>query len=355
MTPSEREEMEACIKRASEILYNNTDTDSLSTLADIEIAVRNQVLEHVSPKIAPFFIAKKTHTQRGKTRTIKSCIGKLKITKKQADALGIEPLTRHSPLLSRCCLLLSANESYHNAETDLYLLTGLKVGHSTQHRLVNQIELLPPELKQGLSEVSVDGGKIRLRTEAKGKPGVWQEYKTARLQGIYYGAFFQDNLSLTDWINSQKLTSPFYCLGDGHDGIWNIFAEIGEHQNRIEILDWYHLMENLHKIETNKSTLEQLKAYLWKGQISEARKLLKLVKPVGGTNFLCYLKKHQKRLINYHSFQREQICSIGSGAVESAVKQISYRVKLTGAQWRPENVANILQLRCAYLNGQLAI
>ena len=65
--------------------------------------------------------------------------------------MGIEPLTRHSPLLEKCCLLLSANESYHNAETDLYLLTGLQVGHSTQQRKVNQIELPPPELKQGLS------------------------------------------------------------------------------------------------------------------------------------------------------------------------------------------------------------
>ncbi len=40
--------------------------------------------------------------------------------------------------------------------------------------------------------------------------------------------------------------------------------------------------------------------------------------------------------------------SIGSGAVESTVKQIAHRVKLTGAQWKQENVAHILQLRCAY-------
>ncbi len=32
--------------------------------------------------------------------------------------------------------------------------------------------------------------------------------------------------------------------GDGHDGIWNLFREIGEKQERIEILDWYHLIEN---------------------------------------------------------------------------------------------------------------
>ncbi|EGJ32198.1 hypothetical protein LYNGBM3L_27500 [Moorena producens 3L] len=140
-------------------------------------------------------IGKKTQIQRGKTRTIKSCLGKLKITKKQADALGIQPYTRHSPLLEKCCLLLSANESYQDAEQDLYLLTGLQVGHSTHHwpkatlreRKVNQIELTLPDLKQGLSEVSVDGGKIRLRTETLGEPSSWKEYKTARLQAMQRG------------------------------------------------------------------------------------------------------------------------------------------------------------------------
>ncbi len=58
-------------------------------------------------------------------------MGNLTITEKQASRLGIEPYTRHSPLLEKCCLLLSANESYQNAEQDILLLMGLKVGHST--------------------------------------------------------------------------------------------------------------------------------------------------------------------------------------------------------------------------------
>ncbi|AUB35144.1 hypothetical protein COO91_01009 [Nostoc flagelliforme CCNUN1] len=41
--------------------------------------------------------------------------------------------------------------------------------------------------------------------------------------------------------------------------------------------------------------------------------------------------------------------------MESAIKQIGLRLKLSGAQWNPVNVPSILQLRCAYLNGQLAI
>ncbi len=42
-------------------------------------------------------------------------------------------------------------------------LTGVKVSHSTQARLVNRQELPLPQAKQAVSEVSVDGGKVRLR------------------------------------------------------------------------------------------------------------------------------------------------------------------------------------------------
>ena len=52
MTPLERLELEACINKASEILYKNADPDSLETLEDIETAVREHVLENVSPQIA---------------------------------------------------------------------------------------------------------------------------------------------------------------------------------------------------------------------------------------------------------------------------------------------------------------
>ena len=175
------------------------------------------------------------------------------------------------------------------------------------------------------------------------------------MQGIYYGAFFQDNQGLIDWINSQKLTNPLYCVGDGHSGIWNIIAEIGDEKERIEILDWYHLTENLYKIEGKRHLFEQVKAYLWMGQVSDAINYLLSQDIVEGYQFINYLKKHLIRLINYHYYSWQKIASIGSGAVESAVKQIAHRVKITGAQWKAETVNNILQLRCAYLNGQLAI
>ncbi|HLP89372.1 MAG TPA: hypothetical protein VK184_12370 [Nostocaceae cyanobacterium] len=45
-------------------------------------------------------------------------------------------------------------------------------------------------------------------------------------------------------------------------------------------------------------------------------------------NFRAYLEKHRSRIVNYSYYQSEQICSIGSGAVESAVKQIGARIQL---------------------------
>jgi len=49
-------------------------------------------------------------------------------------------------------------------------------------------------------------------------------------------------------------------------------------------------------------------------------------------NFCLYLEKHRHRMINYDYYQAEGICSMGSGAVESAIKQIDRRVQISGAR-----------------------
>ena len=59
MTPSERKDLETCLNRVSEILYNNSNGDNLESLEAIETTVRAQVLEHVSPQIALFLSEKR--------------------------------------------------------------------------------------------------------------------------------------------------------------------------------------------------------------------------------------------------------------------------------------------------------
>jgi len=67
-------------------------------------------------------------------------------------------------------------------------------------------------------------------------------------------------------------------------------------------------------------------------------------------NFRNYLEHHQGRIPDYSLYQLLGI-PIGSGAVESLIKRINQRVKITGAQWKSENVSQILKLRCTYLNS----
>jgi predicted nucleic acid-binding Zn ribbon protein len=71
------------------------------------------------------------------------------------------------------------------------------------------------------------------------------------------------------------------------------------------------------------------KSLLWQGQVEAARALFTDCKGKQAQNFCEYLDKHRHCIINYQYYQAEQICSIGSGAVESTVKQIDRRTKIS--------------------------
>jgi hypothetical protein len=120
----------------------------------------------------------------------------LSLSEKQAQILNVKAYTRWSPYLEKCCLLLSANESYERAAEDMQVLTGVRVSHSTQQRLVHRQTFELPQAEQAVDEMSVDGG-IRLRTP-KGQPGEWRDYIGVNLHQCCVGAFFQDNASLNN-------------------------------------------------------------------------------------------------------------------------------------------------------------
>ena len=229
----------------------------------------------------------------------------------------------------------------------------MRVGHSTQQRLVGRQSFECAEAKQGVSEVSIDGGKVRLRDLVE-SDSPWRDYKAVRVQGIYYNAFFQDNESLIDYLSAQRLLSPLVCLGDGHAGVWNLFAQLTTVETRWEILDWYHLKENLYKVGGSLKRLAAAETLLWQGEVESAKALFADCRRKQARNFEAYLSNHRSRIVNYGFYQAEQLCSIGSGAVESAVKQIGRRLQISGARWNTASVNPMLSLRCAYLNGQLA-
>jgi hypothetical protein len=295
-----------------------------------------------------------TGTTAGRKRLIKTCVGELTISEKQAKILKVKPRNKLSPQIEKSCLLLSANVSYENAARDLRELTGIKVGHSTQQRLVHRTQWTVKSALGTIVALSIDGGKARIRTPEKG-PNGWLDYKAITLHDSMCGAWFQENDELLKYANSQPLAKPVSCIGDGHPGIWNIMEEIRDPEGRREVLDWYHLMENLHKIGGSFQRPNQVRALLWQGNVAEAKNAFSdwVNPPKEVENFLEYLEKHKKRIPNYQLDQEQGLC-IGSGAVESTIKRIGARIKISGAQWNMKNLSNVLKQRCAYLNGYVA-
>jgi hypothetical protein len=78
---------------------------------------------------------------------MKSIVGSLDLTDNQAKYFGLKAYSQFSPLMEKCCLLISANESYQMAEKDLEKFTGIKISHSTLLILVKRQEFeLPTSL-----------------------------------------------------------------------------------------------------------------------------------------------------------------------------------------------------------------
>ena len=97
------------------------------------------------------------------------------------------------------------------------------------------------------------------------------------------------------------------------------------------------LVENLGKVGGSQRRLDAVEARLWQGDIDGAVRLFDDWQHERVDRFIAYLAKHRQRIVNYSYYQAEGI-SIGSGEIESAIKQIGRRVKISGAQWNQSNV-----------------
>ena len=164
-------------------------------------------------------------------------------------------------------------------------------------------------------------------------------------------AWFQKNEELVSWVNQQTFDSILNCVGDGHPGVWNLMNQFNPEGKTRQILDWFHLVENLHKVGGSLKRIAHGKELLWQGKVDATLALFSSLKKTQAQNFCTYLNNHRHRIVNYDYYQSENICAIASGAVESTVKQIDRRLKISGAQWKIDNVPQVLKHRCAYLDN----
>jgi hypothetical protein len=283
-------------------------------------------------------------------------LGQLKVTSEQAARLEVAAGAQISPYLEACCLRASATVSYARAEKDIAGYTGVQVSAKTQQRLVQRQpwEKLEAEKPETIFELSIDGGNVKLNTGAKDEPD-WRQYKAVRIntQGESR-AWFQDNEALVETLGTRAMAEVVVCLGDGHNGIWNLHeAIVPKLHQRFEILDWCHLKENLYHLSSQEVDREGVESDLWKGNVQAALSKLAVCDSEAAEQFQNYLLKHQHRIPNYDYYSAEDLCSVGSGAVESLVKEIDQRLQIVGSRWKPTHVPKVLAQRCAYLNEEL--
>ncbi|MEG4964578.1 MULTISPECIES: hypothetical protein [unclassified Microcoleus] len=220
MTPEESKILQEHLQAAAAILLKNTPKEQLKDFASIELAVRDHVLKEVAPEMGNFFVSATAKQEQGDKEGFKPVWEYGKSVRNFRQKLGLKKRTRLSRQLEASCLLLSANVSYANAARDLKQLTGIYIDHSTQQRLVHRQEFVEVIAEQTVTDLSIDGGKARLRTD-QGKASEWRDYKAVTLHKQAHAALFLENQARLDWVNRQPLSETITCLGDGHPGVWN--------------------------------------------------------------------------------------------------------------------------------------
>jgi hypothetical protein len=66
MTPEEKQELDQHVQAIAKLLYKDADKSRMTTLGGIEVVIREQLQEHVSPQVGVFLsralVAQRTDT-----------------------------------------------------------------------------------------------------------------------------------------------------------------------------------------------------------------------------------------------------------------------------------------------------
>lgn len=150
-------------------------------------------------------------------------------------------------------------------------------------------------------------------------------------------------------------------IADGSHWIWNICKEL--FPNAIEILDYYHLKENvyeyyneLYKDDAVKAKKEAKKIVKMIDEGKEISKILKKIpvienRPESVVNLPNYIDNNKDR-IDYPQY-KEKNYDIGSGVIESGNKNVvQHRLKQTGMKWLNTSIQYIATLRCKLFSNR---
>jgi len=302
-----------------------------------------------------------------------------------AALVGVQmPFAQASILFSELALTSLSDQSIDKA-TQSYGQTVEKVEGDLYQQALEQDTEVEPRLLRLYG--SVDGGRVQTRAP-KGQPQPWRELKIGawfQARGeppkkpdgewaiqahdiTYYSDIlpaeqFGNILWATGVERGAEQAQELIILGDGARWIWDL-VELHFPQ-AIQIVDWFHACEYLAPVAKSafKNSTQQenwvrkVRDKLWHGQLDEViaacqeqvRPHLK-AEDDPAQQAVTYFSNNRQRM-DYPTYRKNGY-QIGSGTIESAVKQIaSQRMKVSGARWNLQSARMVSKARAAFLSG----
>jgi len=230
-----------------------------------------------------------------------------------------------------------------------------------------------------LKGVSIDGGMINIRTEGwkEFKSGVifdvetspkydpdtqeWLEQPVARRQSYTAVLGSVEQFTPALWhlaVEHQVPTAHDTVLvADGAEWIWNVAADY--FPDSVEIIDWYHAVEHLAAAAKVCCPDDESAAQRWfkdkrdalfHGHVSCITDDLDHLQLPDHAHYF-HVHRHRMR---YQEFQ-ECGYPIGSGTVESAIKQFKQRLAGPGMRWKRPSAQHMLTLCAASFSHQFDV
>lgn len=254
----------------------------------------------------------------------------------------------------------------------------LKTYVEHQQSLVSVERVVLPDAAQDHAQqkgISLDGGMVNIRGEG------WKEFKVGVIFDVEQRLERDDrtgelverahgvNMAYTAVLGAVEQFAPALWAvavthhvphaadssvsADGAEWIWNLVADY--FPDSIQIIDWYHAAQHLASAAQALFPQDDKQAQTWfKARLEDLFQghLAPIIKPLeqqGLSDEAHYFRVHQRRM-HYQEFQ-EQGYPIGSGTVESGVKQFKVRLTGPGMRWSRPGAERMLVIRAAVLQG----
>jgi hypothetical protein len=248
-------------------------------------------------------------------------------------------------------------------------------------RLSGEVSPGPVETPRGIAAtdlvcrgkaLSMDGGMINIRQEG------WKELKVGLVGTVVsenpayfsvipevhlvqqaYTAVLGDVETFAPVLVRSAQTHDFFeatqssVVADGAAWIWAVASTCFPHS--VQIVDWYHARQHLAQAAQAYFPDQPGHASLWLESRSDSlfdgplTSLLTELNQAGLTDYAHYFLTHHDRM-RYAAFSQAGF-PIGSGSVESEVKQFKHRLAAPGMRWSRAGAERMIPIRAAVLDN----